>query len=355
MKRKLLLRLTAYLLAFCGLALFTALLIREGVQDVGGALAAAGWGVAAIVAFHLVQIGLDTASWRLVFPRRDRLHFRTTYWMRWIGESISNLAPAAQLGGDLVRARLAVVKGVPVASAAASVLIDITLGVFTQTIFTLLALGLLIAATGQSNLWGPAIAGAPIAFAAVGGFYVVQRLGMFRLCAAIISRCSKDPKWQGMMGKGGEIDQTLKAIYSDRKSIAICALFEMMSWFAGAFEVWIGLQALGVGGGFGRGVILEGIGQGLRSAMFFIPGALGIQEGGYLIVGGLLGIPGETALALALIRRVRELSLGIPGLVVWQAIEGSRAWKNNAARIADEADNLSADTVSGPPPVSDAG
>jgi putative membrane protein len=355
MKRKLLLRLTAYVFAFCGLALFTVLLIREGVRDVGGALAAAGWGVAAIVIFHLVQLGLDATSWRLVFPRQDRLRFRTTYWMRWIGESISNLAPAAQLGGDLVRARLAVLKGVPVGGAAASVLIDITLSVFTQSIFTLIALGLLIAATGRSNLWGPAIAGAPLAFAAVAGFYVVQRLGMFRLCGAIISHCSKDPKWRGMMGKGGEIDQRLKMVYADRKSIALCVLFEMASWFAGAFEVWIGLQVLGIGGGFDHGVILEGVGQGLRSVMFFIPGALGVQEGGYLVVGGLLGIPGETALALALIRRVRELTLGIPGLIVWQAIEGSRAWKNSAPRIAEEAGNLAADTVSDQPPVSDAG
>jgi putative membrane protein len=355
MKRKLLLRLTAYLFAFCGLALFTVLLIREGAHDVGGALAAAGWGVAAIVIFHLVSLGLDTMSWRLVFPRQDRLRFRTTYWMRWIGESISNLAPAAQLGGDLVRARLAVLKGVAVGGAAASVLIDITLGVFTQAIFTFIALGLLIAATGRSNLWGPAIAGAPLAFAAVAGFYAVQRLGMFRLCGSIICHCSKDPKWRGMMGKGGEIDQAIKMVYTDRKSIAVCALFEMTSWFAGAFEVWIGLQALGIGGGFDHGVILEGVGQGLRSAMFLIPGALGVQEGGYLVVGGLLGIPGETALALALIRRVRELVLGIPGLIVWQVIEGSRAWKNSAARIAEEAGNLATNTVSSPPPVSDAG
>ena len=54
MKRQLVLKLVAYLFAFCGLGLFTVLLIREGVEDVGGALAAAGWGVAAIVVFHLI-------------------------------------------------------------------------------------------------------------------------------------------------------------------------------------------------------------------------------------------------------------------------------------------------------------
>ena len=44
----------------------------------------------------------------------------------------------------------------------------------------------------------------------------------------------------------------------------------------------------------------------------------------YLVVGHLLGIPGEAAFALSLIARVRELALGVPGLVAWQLIEGQR-------------------------------
>ena len=48
-----------------------------------------------------------------------------------------------------------------------------------------------------------------VAIAAIAGFYTFQRLGMFRLFGSIISRCSKDPKWTAMLGKGGEIDQTV--------------------------------------------------------------------------------------------------------------------------------------------------
>jgi hypothetical protein len=54
---------------------------------------------------------------------------------------------------------------------------------------------------------------------------------------------------------------------------------------------------------------------------------LGVQEGGYLVVGNLLGIPGDAAFALSLIARVRELALGIPGLISWQIIEGRRVWR----------------------------
>ena len=58
--------------------------------------------------------------------------------MRWIGESISNLIPSAAVGGDIVRARLATITGTPMAAAAASVIVDVTLGVVAQIFFTLL-------------------------------------------------------------------------------------------------------------------------------------------------------------------------------------------------------------------------
>jgi hypothetical protein len=130
----------------------------------------------------------------------------------------------------------------------------------------------------------PALAGAPIAIAAVAGFYVVQRLGMFRLCAAVISRWAKDPNWRSLAGKGGEIDQTLRNIYARQHVVAACCLCTMISWISGAGEVWIGFQALGIPASFDKAVILESVGQGVRSALFLVSGALGVHEGGYLVI-----------------------------------------------------------------------
>jgi hypothetical protein len=86
--------------------------------------------------------------------------------------------------------------------------------------------------------------------------------------------------------------------------------------------VWIALHALGLPATFVTALILESVAQGIRDVMFLVPGAVDVQEGGYLVFGGLLGIAAETALALSLIRRVRELALGVPGLIAWQLFEG---------------------------------
>ncbi|HEX3444027.1 MAG TPA: flippase-like domain-containing protein, partial [Chthoniobacterales bacterium] len=335
-------RLAAYVLGLAGVALFTFLLIQSGASDVVRALAAVGPWLLVIAAFHLLPMLLDGLSWWILFPLGERARYRTVFFMRWLGESVSNLLPVAQVGGDLVRARLAVLNGTRMSVSAATVLVDITVSVFTQTVFTTLGLGLLILATGRTNLMGPALAGAPLAIAAVAGFYIVQRLGLFRLFTAIVSRWATNPEWRSMAGKGGEVDEVLRETYAKRHVILACCLSSITSWLIGSVEVWIGLYALGIPSSFDRAVILESVGQGVRSALFFIPGAIGVHEGGYLFVGGLLGIPGDAAFALALIRRVRELALGIPGLIVWQLIEGGRAWRKHVLPVVRQSEKEAA-------------
>jgi uncharacterized membrane protein YbhN (UPF0104 family) len=84
--------------------------------------------------------------------------------------------------------------------------------------------------------------------------------------------------------------------------------------------------ALGFQSSFTTAVILESAVLVVRGVAFLVPGAMGVQEGGYILLGNLLGIPGEIAFALSLVRRMRELALGIPALIIWQLLEAARWW-----------------------------
>jgi len=323
---------TVYFLGFAGALLFTILLIREGVHDVFRVVAAAGWWLAFIPVFHLLPLFLDSFEWWILFPKEDRPRLRTTFWARFLGESFSNLVPAAQVGGDIVRARLMVLYGTPVAVSAGTVLVDITISVFAQTFFTLFGLTLLVVVTGRTNLLVPTLVGAPFAVLAVAGFYFIQRMGMFQIFGAILSHCARDERWRNLAGKSGELDQALREIYSRVGAVAASCTVTMLSFVTGSVEVWIGLHAIGVPASFEHALILECVGQGIQTALCLVPGALGVREGGYVAVGGLLGIPGEAAFALALIRRVRELVLGLPGLFAWQMVEGGRLLRRYGLR-----------------------
>jgi putative membrane protein len=326
---------TAWLLGLAGAALFTGLLIRQGISQVWDAFVTAEWTILGIVAYHLIPIFLDAIGWGVIFPKSDRPRLFQLFWMRWIGESVSTLVPSAAVGGDIVRARLTSISGTPVPLAAGSVLVDITLGIFIQAGFTLLGLFLLVDRTGKTSFVGPTLIGVIVALFAFAGFYFVQRLGIFRFLARIISRLAGSSDWQSLVQGGDTLDRTVLSLYARRGAVVACCAWTLTSLIVGSGEIWLALWVLNLPASFVNALILQSTVLTIRSAAFAVPAGLGVQEGGYLVVGNLLGIPGEGAFALSLVARAREIGLGIPGLITWQVIEARRLWRVRARLAAN--------------------
>jgi putative membrane protein len=320
-------RLTLYVLAFAGAALFTALLIHQGAWEVLDAFATGEWGILGVVVYHLIPLFFDAVAWWVLFPRPDRLPLRQLFWMRWIGESISALVPSAAIGGDIVRARLAAIRGASLPVAAGTVLVDVTLGIFIQAGFTLFGLLLLVTVTGKNSFVGPTLAGIVIALFAFAGFYFVQRLGMFSFLGRIVSRLAGSSDWQSLVQGGETWDRMIRSLYARRRAVLACCVWTMTSLIVGSGEIWLALWFLDLPDSFLNALIFQSMVLTIRSAAFAVPAGLGVQEGGYLLVGSLLGIPGDGAFALSLVWRAREIGLGIPALISWQVIEARRLWR----------------------------
>jgi putative membrane protein len=214
-------------------------------------------------------------------------------------------------GGDLILFRL----------------VDLTLGVFMQAAFTVLGVVLLVEVTGQKNFVLPTLIGTLIGVVGVTGFYFVQRLGMFHFLANIVARVANSPEWQPLVHGGESLDQSVRTLYARRKAVVACCAWTIVSFVAGSGEIWIALHALDLRATLANAIILQSMVLAIRSAAFAVPSGLGVQEGGYYFVGQLLGIPDYLAITLALNARVRELAIGIPGLICWQVIEGRRLWR----------------------------
>jgi uncharacterized membrane protein YbhN (UPF0104 family) len=88
-----------------------------------------------------------------------------------------------------------------------------------------------------------------------------------------------------------------------------------VGWLVGTAEVYLVLLLLGHPVSWLAALLLESLGQAIRGAAFAVPGALGVQEGGYLLLAPLAGLPPAAALALSLAKRAREILLGLPGLL----------------------------------------
>jgi putative membrane protein len=304
-----------------GLALFTALLVRHGVGEVGAAVVLAGSGLVWVALFHLLPMFADALGWRCLLPAPTRPPFRTILLGRWLGESVNTLLPAMQVGGNLVKARFLTRRGVPGATAGASVVVDVTLLVLSQMLFTVIGLGLLLARL-RGTLAAPVLVGMAMMGTLLTAFYLFQRKGLFGLLAGVLGRIGRGSDWTALTTSAAALDTSVKRLYGNPPALVAAGTLHFVSWVIGAGEVWLALYVLGHPVGLLTALMLESLGQAVRAAAFVVPGALGVQEGGYLVLGSALGLAPETALALSLTKRVRELLLGVPGLIVWQ-LEGT--------------------------------
>jgi putative membrane protein len=320
-----------YLLGFAGVALFIILLLREGAGQVATAIAHVGWGLLALTLYHFVQTFSDSAGWLALIPKENKVGLIRSFFLHWMGESVNNLLPAARVGGDIVVARVAAMWGMPLKTAIAAIIVDVTVGIVAKVFCLLIAGFFLVAATGRRDLAQPVLVAVLTSVLAVTGFYVVQRAGVFRWGAALASRLARSSQWDSLVQGGEALDQTIRLLYARRFGVAACCFFWILSWLIAAGEVWIGLWALGLRANFTTAIILESTSLFIRSAAFLVPGAVGVQEGGYILLGNLLGIPGDMALALSLLRRVRELASGIPGVAAWQFVEARQLRRRRAA------------------------
>jgi putative membrane protein len=330
-----------YIAFFAGLALFTTLIAYQGATQVFATLAVAGWGLLAVILFYLIPMTADTCGWYVLLDREHRPRFRTFFWVRWIGVSVDTLLPVAQVGGELAKAHLLAQQQVPGAKAGASVIVNLTLTVFSQIIFTLLGLALLMHFLEGGEIIQGVLIGTVVSALSIFCFYWLQQRGLFGRLARWLEKSPIGGGWLQLVGGADALDASLLQLYSQRQRLLSSVLWTLLGWFLGSGEVWLALYFLGHPVGWLEAILIESLTQALKGAAFLIPGAIGVLEGGHIVLGSLLGLPPTVGLTLALTRRVRELCLGVPALLAWQFTEGKRLlWQ----RAKSSPESLSADT-----------
>ena len=323
-----------YITLIIGIALVIGLVCFQGAGDVAATVAAVSWGIVVVVLVRLVPIMLDGYVWRLLFLEGHRPPVLTALWARWIGEAVNTLVPAFQVGGAVVRSRLLVMRGVPGRIAGASVVVDLTLSTITLLFFTLVGIGLLMAHHGESDI------ARAIGYCVAGGFVVVvllcvvQQRGFFGWIIRLVARFARGKAWDSAVGGAEALDEAILDLYRHRWLLAGNAAGQLAAWTLGAAEIYAALYFMGYEVSIADALLLESLILATRTAAFFVPGALGVQEGVLVLLGGMIGLGPEVALALSLVKRVRELVIGVPGLLAWQVAEGKNLLSRSARRAA---------------------
>jgi putative membrane protein len=319
----------AALFGLAGLALATFLIAWKGMHEVFAALAVAGIGIVWASLFHVPPMILNARAWQVLLPgaRPPGILFFT--WAVWVREAVNGLLPVARIGGELVSLRLLTSRGLRTGPSVASLVADMMLCIVVQFFYTLLGLALLVMRSDDSETIGLTVLGLGIMVVVIGLLALVQRMGAFELLARIV-RALFGTRFDHLIRGAVPLDKAVRLVYRRPSRVLSSLFWQALAWIVSAGEIWLAVYYLGHTVSFADAILIDAIVLAVSSVGFVVPGALGIQEGAFLVIGHIIGLPPEVALALALARRARDLIIFVPALLAWQFVEGRR-WLLRAA------------------------
>jgi putative membrane protein len=224
--------------------------------------------------------------------------------------------------------------------------VDLTSELLGQVAFGLLSLTLLLALRPDDPrvLW--AALGMAIITLAFLGFLAAQLGGLFKFLGRAIDRI-----WRGRDASGNNSPRAelfhdhIQSFYRHRGRFIGSVVVHFTGWVASALEVWLALWLMGSALAVTEALVIESLILALRSVSFFVPWSAGfvpwsagIQESGYVVVGAIFGLGAEVALAVSLLKRGRDLILGVPVVFVWQVSEGRGMLKRWAGETLADLD-----------------
>ena len=269
----------------------------------------AGLILTACLASGLYPLLSGDASPRLVFAARQ------------VRDSAGDILPFTQIGGMALGMRVLVLGGIPPSRAIAAGVVDVTTEMIAQGLFIFIGIALAAPAIAADPRLGPYLGwleGFALLFAvALIGFALLQ-LGGSHLAE----------KWLRPHSIGASMASfraALHHLYRQRSRIALSVTLHLLGWFASGLWLWVVFWALGASLSPISAIAIQSLLEGLRSAMVFIPAAIGIQEAGYAALVPLFGLAPETGLAISILRRARDIAIGVPVLLIWQLVEARRA------------------------------
>ena len=324
-----------------GLAVAIVLVTLEGWRTVSANIGRAGWPLLWLLPFHALPLLLDVLGWRVLLARRDPRHRATTpvlFWIATIREASNRLLPLANIGGEIIGIRLLRWRGVAVATAAASVVMEVLLTIINQYVFIALGAVLLIATTARTNTLDSVLIALAFSLPLPAALVVVLRYGNpFARFESLARKLLGASSTLLASLDGFRLDLEIRALYARPLRLLLAGTWQLLGMVVGSFENWLILRLLGHPVGIADAIALEALTQAVRHAFFVVPAALGVQEGGLILLGAMIGLPADISVALSLIKRLREIGFGVPALVSWQWIELRRLrtrWHDDARQRA---------------------
>lgn len=298
-------------------------------------------GISLLTLWQVLIILLLSWAWYTIYPHIELIRF---IWARFLREGAATCLPFSQVGGILLSIRAVCYKkyryiknpeNLTLAQGISLNIVDVTTETLAQVIFILSGISLLIMGQYHDTLRNMTVPGTHISlkwfiiigivflFLGIGCLIWSQRQGM-TLIRKIVGFLSKNiaQQWGDQITASTEnLQDSLNRIWSHPTNVLFSCLLHLIGWFAGAVGTWLCYQFLGASINISQAITIEALVCVALSVGFLVPASVGIQEGAYVILGSIFGIDPHLSFSLSLLRRARDILIGIPTLLLWQVIE----------------------------------
>jgi len=317
------LRLVNLILLLIASVFFVWILNEVGWDTLGRYLWQVGWYWPLLLLPYGLVNWLEAWSWKYILVDTPA---RTTvgrlFWLRLGGEALNQLTPTASLGGEPFKASRLQADGVPLEMASASVVIMKGILVLSLVlyIFTGLALAPFYLPEAGKHMLLLCLAALGLAAAGI-IFVIVQRREPFGNSFRFLDRRGWLPHFlRDQEGFLENLDTAISQFYRQYPSRAVLAFFLFfLSWLLHSVEVYLMFWLLGHPISPGMAICLDALAMLFTALGFFIPAAMGVQEGGNILLALGFKLGFDLGAAFSILRRIREafwLCLGL--VVVWR-------------------------------------
>ena len=315
-------KIASYIGLVIGLAVLVGLVAWQGFGDIWSLLAASGWALLLVPVIWFPTVLMNARCWHLLFLKDQRPSFWQAFYAQWMGRAVNTLLPVASIGGEVVKARVVTLWGTDARHASASTIVDKTIQVITLIFWGVLGVILLSMMALDNELVAAGAVGLALLGAGVAGFFVVQKAGIFSIVVKSAHKITNSEFLNNLIDTAGQIDDIVLQVYRERRPLIAATAWRFGALVLQTGEVWLAAWLLGFPIGILEALMLKSLSSTLSDAAFVVPNSYGVQEVTFVVLGGLIGMAPDVAIAVSLAIRIRELLIDVPGLIFWQHAEG---------------------------------
>ncbi|MEI7712713.1 MAG: lysylphosphatidylglycerol synthase domain-containing protein [Rhodospirillales bacterium] len=310
-------------LAVAGVAIVVGLIGYFGLGNVVAAVGRIGWPEFGIIlGWQFLLFAVLGAAWFAIVPTGGARHAGVTIWARMVRDASGNCLPFSQIGGFVFGTRAATLMGMSWVTATASTVVDVTAEFLAQIAFTAIGLAILLSRAPDSALALPVEIGLGLAVLGCFAFMWLQN-GAAPLFAKL-GKVIASGRLSDAQDRVAVLQAELGMIYGHAPRLALGFAVHLVAWLMAGTAGWIAYRALGVPIAFDDVLAIEALLSALAAAAFLVPVNAGVQEAGYAGLGAIFGVPPELSIGVSLIRRARDVVVGVPILLLWQYLEVRR-------------------------------